>query len=275
MQAGEGQRLGEIGLALGGGHRPPRVDLDHHMAVEGAPGEAFQQLGAGLRAPARHQVLVLRRPVAVGEVHVGQPVPHPVDHRGRVRTGGRGVRQVDGEVPVVVLRHVPLGRVGEHLAVAVPPRVHVLHGEPHVGLLRHPPDAGDELPRVLALPPERGMHDDGGRAEPLGRRPGALQLDPRIGGPHPLGDEQTGRVNGQDRHLVLVRQAAQRVDVLADRIRPHHDLDAVVSEARGDLEGGRRGLRIDGGGGQGDLRGGDADGFCHGDRVRGPRPPGT
>ena len=108
------------------------------------------------------------------------------------------------------------------------------------------------------------------RAELLRGRPGPLELHPRVGGPDPLRDQQTGRVHGEDRHLVVVREPAQRLDVLADGVGPDHDLDAVVAQTRGDLEGRRRRLRIDGGRRQGDLRIRDAHHwFCHGDRVRG------
>ena len=208
VQAGEGQRLGEVGLALGGGHRAAGVDLDDDMAVEAGAGEALQQLGAGLGAAARApgaRPWPSRLPSARWTWR--EPVAHPVDHGQGVGAGGRGVREVDGEVPVVVLGDVPVGGVREHLAVAVAPRVHVLDGEPDVRLVRHPPDPGDEVPGVLALPAERRVHDDGGRAELLGRRLGPLELDPRVGGPDPLGDQQAGRVHGEDRDLVVVARA--------------------------------------------------------------------
>src|SRR5690606_11326564 len=102
--------------------------------------EALQHLGARLVAAAGHQVLVLGRAPAVGQVDVAQAVAHAVEHAERVGAGGRGVTEVDGEVPVVVAGDVPVGRVGEHLAVAVAPGVHVLHGEPHVRLVGHAPD---------------------------------------------------------------------------------------------------------------------------------------
>lgn len=156
MEPGEGEGLREVGLAFGGGHRAAGVDLDHDVAVEAGEREALEELGAGLGAAPRDEVLVLGGAPAVGEVDVAEPVAHAVDHRQGVGAGGRGVREVDGEVPVVVLGDVPLGGVREHLSVLVPPRVHVLDGEPYVGLVRHPPDPGDEVLGVLALPAERG-----------------------------------------------------------------------------------------------------------------------
>ena len=73
----------------------------------------------------------------------------------------------------------------------------------------------------------------------------SLQLAPRLGAPHPLRDEQAGRVDRDDRHLVVVRQPLQRRHVLADRVGRHHHLDAVVPKPGGDLERRRRRLRVD------------------------------
>ncbi|BFO14157.1 hypothetical protein SHKM778_05450 [Streptomyces sp. KM77-8] len=118
----------------------------------------------------------------------------------------------------------------------------------------------------------KGMDDDRAGAELLGGGLGPLELGPGVGGPHALCDEQAGRVDGQDGDAVVVAESAQRLDVLADRVGPHHDLDAVVAEARGDLEGRRRRLRVDGGRRQGDLRVRDADYvpcFCHEPQVTG------
>lgn len=156
VEAGEGERLGEVGLTLDAGHRTAGVDLDDDMAVESGEREPFEHLGAGLRAAARDQVLVLVGAVAVGEVDMAEPVAHDADHLHGVAAGRRGVAEVDREVPVVLFRDVPVGGVREHLAVAVAPGVHVFDAEPDVRLVRHAPDAGDEVTRVLALPAEGG-----------------------------------------------------------------------------------------------------------------------
>ena len=66
-------------------------------------------------------------------------------------------------------------------------------------------------------------------------------------------------MDGEDRDAVVVGQPPQRVGVLADRVGPDHDLDAVVAEPRGELEGGRRRLRVDRRGRQRDLRLRDPD----------------
>jgi hypothetical protein len=70
-------------------------------------------------------------------------------------------------------------------------------------------------------------------------------------------------VHGQHRDLVIVRQPAENVDVLARRIGGHHDLETVVSELRGHLEGGGRFLRVDGRSRQHDRRVGYLEDFFH------------
>ena len=54
------------------------------------------------------------------------------------------------------------------------------------------------------------------------------------------------------RHLVVLREVPDRVDLLADRVDADHHLDRVVAEPRGELEAVRRRLGVDRGGGQGD-----------------------
>jgi hypothetical protein len=186
-------------------------------------------------------VLVAGRAVAVGDVHVGEPVTHRRGHLERVRLADRGVREVQGEVREVLAGRVPVGGVRHDLPAAGPQREHVLHREADVGLVGHRLDPAQELTGVLALPAERRVHDHGLRAALLGGLLRPDQLGPRVGAPDPLGDHQAGRVHREDRHLVVVRQPPQRGDVLADRVGPDHDLDAVVAEPPGELEGvGRR-----------------------------------
>ena len=111
-----------------------------------------------------------------------------------------------------------------------------------------------EAPGILALPPERRMDHDGLRTEHLRRELSAAQLDPRVGRPHALRDHQTGGMYGEDRHAVLFGQPSQGVRILADRVRPHHDLDAVVTELIRGLERERRRLGEHRGGRQSDQR---------------------
>ena len=135
--------------------------------------QALEHLRAGLGAAAGHQVLVLVRADAVGEVHVGEPVAERVERRDGVGAGHGGVRQVEGHRRVVELERVPVRQVGRDLAATGPPREHVLDREDDVGLVLHPGQAVGEPAGVLALPQERRVHDDGRRADPLGRLLGA------------------------------------------------------------------------------------------------------
>ena len=54
--------------------------------------------------------------------------------------------------------------------------------------------------------------------------------------PHSLTDEQTRRVHREHRHVVIVDEPAQRVEVLAHRVCRHHELDAVVPESSRNFE---------------------------------------
>src|SRR5690606_33210264 len=71
------------------------------------------------------------------------------------------------------------------------------------------------------------------------------------------------RVDGEDGHLVMVGKPLDHVDVLAHRVGADHDLDAVVSQARGQFERIGRAFRIYRSGGQCDLRIGHADDISH------------
>ena len=192
MQSREGERLGQVGHPRGAVRRPPGADLGDHRPVEAAAGQHGQHLGDRLVAASRDEVLVAGGVGAVGQVHVREPVAEVERHLDRVAARDRGVRQVERRVRVVVVADVPVGQVGADRSGAGPPREHVLDGEADVGLRAHARQSLDELPRVVALPAERRVHDDGVGAEQLGRRLRALQLAPRIGPPHPLRDEHPG-----------------------------------------------------------------------------------
>ena len=176
------------------------VDLDDDEAVEATsrPAARAARRTAGPRGPGTRCSSRLV-PDAVGDVHVREPVAHGVGHRHRVRPRHRGVRQVEREVPVVLVDDVPVRAVRRDLTAAGPEREHVLDGEPDVGLAGHPLDAADEVAGVLALPAERRVYDDRLGAELLSDRAGAHELRPRIGAPDPLRDQQAGRVDGDDR----------------------------------------------------------------------------
>jgi hypothetical protein len=72
----------------------------------------------------------------------------------------------------------------------------------------------------------------------------AIQFRNRICTPHPLRDQQAGCVHRKHRHLVSLGELDDGIDVLGDRLGPHHQLDAVVAECRGVLEGGLGPQRI-------------------------------
>src|SRR5260370_9232052 len=88
------------------------------------------------------------------------------------------------------------------------------------------------------------------RAELLGSFPVAVQLAPGVTPPDALGDQETRRVHRRDRNAMVIRQPAQDVQILADRVHGAHALDPVVPEARRRLEGIGRPLGEDRGGGQ-------------------------
>ena len=105
---------------------------------------------------------------------------------------------------------------------------------------------------VLALPPERRVHDDHLGADLGGHLGGALELAPRLGAPDPLGEQQARRVHRADRHRVVLGELLDRRDLLAERVDADHHLDGVVAEAGGVREGVRGRLGVDRGRGQAD-----------------------
>jgi hypothetical protein len=102
-----------------------------------------------------------------------------------------------------------------------------------------------EASRVVALPPERRVHDDGVGPQPMGRLDRHVELAPRVVAPGRLGHQQAGRVDRAHRDAVVVAQLLHRVDVGRDGIDADHQLHPVVAQAGGDLEAARRGLGVD------------------------------
>src|ERR1035441_3526266 len=194
--------------------------------------------------------------VSASLLHGAQPAAELGGHGQGVRTRGGGVRQVQRDVRAVERRRVPVRGVRHHLAAAGPERVHVLHREDDVGFLAHRGQALLEPADVLALPAERRVQHHHPGPDTLGEVLGPPQFLPRITAPDPLGQQQARRVHGHDRDLVVVTQPPQRVSVLAHQIRVDHDLDPVVPQPRGHLEGIRRAFGVDGRGRQGDGRNG-------------------
>ena len=131
VQPGEGERLGEVELALrlprATGRRPRRRRGRH---THRPPASRAPRRTAGCRARARGA----RRapsPTPSARCRCRSRGPSRRTIVQRVGAGGRGVRQVERHV-VVGLRHrVPVRQVGLELARArPPPRVHVLDREP-------------------------------------------------------------------------------------------------------------------------------------------------
>ena len=207
---------------------------------------------AGLHhAAAGHQVLVLGRAGAVGEVDVPQPGAQPLGHRDHVGPRDRGVREVDRRVGVRLLGRVPAGHVHLHCRAARgrPPGVHVLDREGDPGRLLERGDAVDEVGGVLAS----ATGTAGARRPPRRRRPRAISAE-RSSLPHGS-VPQTRWVNSRhgawiahDRQLVVLGQLLDRGDLLAQRVDADHHLDGVVADLGGVREGVRGRLGVDRGG---------------------------
>src|SRR5580692_9870602 len=241
--AGERERLGQVCATFLAGLRAAGVHLEHHHAGVAAGPQAGQERRARLGTAAGDQVLV------------GQARARAVGHGHRVRPGHGGVREVERGVRAVDLDRVPVRRVRGHLGGPRPERIRaqrieVLNREFDVGLGVQLGKARLEVPGVLALPAERRVHHDHFRAELLRHLPGTVQLAPWLASPDPLGDHQAGSVHGEDRDAVVVREPAQDIQILADRVHGDHDFDAVKAKSRRCLESVRRPLGIDRGRGQ-------------------------
>jgi hypothetical protein len=131
-----------------------------------------------------------------------------------------------------------------HLAPRGPPGVHVLDRERNPGPLLQQRDPLDEPAGVVALPPERRVHDDHVGADLVRHLGAGLELRPGIGAPHPLGDEQARRVHRAHRDAVVLREVLDLGDVLAGLVDPHHHLERVEAQPDRHLEGRRGGLRV-------------------------------
>ena len=226
----------QVALALARGCSHLRVLISSTMSpVEAAgPRGGARNSAAPHRAAARHQVLVLGRAGAVGQVDVPQPVAEPLGHRDRVGVRDRGVREVDGGVGVVLLRRVPAGEVHLHAALrGGPPGVHVLDGEGDAGGLL-------EAPRCPRRTRGRTPSASGtaGARRPRRRRPSAAISADRSSLPHGS-VPQTRWVNS--RHGACTAQTGiswcsesclTADDLLAERVDADHHLDGVVAQLR-------------------------------------------
>src|SRR5215831_16515645 len=151
-------------------------------------------------------------------------------------------------------QRVPVRGVGGKFRPAGAQRVHVLHREDDVGLLAHPRQPLGEVPGVVPLPAERRVYHDDLGAQCLRRLLGPDQLAPRLVAPHPLGHQQAGRMQRQHGHAVVGGQPLEGHGVLAHGVGGDHDLEAVIAEARRQLECVSHPFREDRGRGQRDQR---------------------
>src|SRR5690242_19503809 len=151
-------------------------------------------------------------------------------------------------------QRVPVRGVGGQFRATAAQRVHVLHREDDVGLLAHPRQPLGEVLGVVPLPAERRGPDGDLGPLRLRRFLGPDQLAPRLVAPHPLRDQQAGRVQRQHGHAVVVGQPPEGFGVLTHGVGGNHDLEAVIAEARRQLERISDPFREDRGGGQRDER---------------------
>ena len=202
MAAGERQRLGQVGLALGAAGRPrvatstatepvnPRPASDASSGPHGwvpRPGTRCSSRPSPVPSP---RCTWARPPPIVSAISSASPRAAAQCDRSSVYALEAGHRRV------------PARRVRHELPPAHPHRVHVLDRESarSGSVSRSRAEAGGEVAGVLALPGERRVHHDGRRAELGGERGAAAQPLARSRAPHPLGDQQAGRVHRQDRH---------------------------------------------------------------------------
>ena len=185
MQPGERESLGEVGLALVPIEGTAGVHLDDDGPAQPRSASRPRTLAARLVAPPRHQVLVLAEPRPSARCRCASRSPRSAAIWQGVGAGRRRVRQVERHVPVRLRDRVPARQVGQHLAVAGPPRVHVLDRERDPVLLRQPLHALDEAGGVVALPPERRVHHDGPRSQRGGQLDRPARSSPTAHDPTP------------------------------------------------------------------------------------------
>jgi len=138
VEPGERERFRQVVESFGVAGNFARVDLQHHAATESSYRKEFQQLSTWLIASTWYEVLILGRTRPVGHVDVPQPRAELVDHPDGVTAGGRRVRQIDGDIVVVVVDRIPTRDVGLQLSPGSTPWIHVLDGEGDAGLTFEP-----------------------------------------------------------------------------------------------------------------------------------------
>ncbi len=251
------------------------------MTRKAAAGEHLADLDGGLGAAAGHQMLVGGRAAAVAQVQVHQAVAHPAwpcrprrCRPSRCATGpacsGRARRRADRRTARTPRYRAPACRRAYASARSTSARRRRT-GRPGTGTCsprppsrRWTPPARPPAPKIL---PRSGAATETADAPPRSGRRAArrrARCDPASRWdwrPTPAARSAgTGRAPTTPGPSSAPR-ALDGVDVLADRFGPHHQLDAVVAEPGGVLEGGLGPQRIDRGRRQTDLDGGAHRGF--------------
>ena len=229
--AGELQRLAQVGLAFArcrtcGCRSPPRPRRRSRRR------EVAQEPSAPIDAAAGHQVLVLGRAGAVGEVDVAQPGAEP-RRPSRSRRSARSRRGTGRSWCWRRARSTGPSRAGTSPCLASARPARDTCSRPRRRCRWSPPGPRCRRRSSAAyslLPAERRVHDDDLGADLVRHLRGALQLAPRLGAPDPLGEEQARRVHGGDRHRVVVGELLDRRGLLAQRVDADHHLDGVVAE---------------------------------------------
>ena len=225
VQPRERERLGQVDLALVGGHLAG-ADLDDDRPGEPLQRQHLEELRARLAPAAGHEVLVLERAEPVGEVDVRAAGPERGGHRHGVGAGRRGVRQVEGDV-VVGLRHRVPVRAGR-------PRTRVCrarHGNMFSTASAMPVSCSRSATPSTNSPAYSFCQRNGGcsttvdAADLLGQGDRVVDLGPGVGSPDALGEQERGRVHRHHGYAVQLGQCRERPGLLRDGVGPDHHLE--------------------------------------------------
>ena len=129
-------------------------------------GEVLQHPPCLLVAAAGHQMFVLGRPQAVGEMDMPESRSPGTNQIHRLLIGRRGVREIQRQIVVVELGGIPSGHVRLQFAARCAPGIHVLDRDQNSGAFGQPPDTFNEPSGVVALPAKWRMDYDNICVEP-------------------------------------------------------------------------------------------------------------
>ena len=160
---------------------------------------------------------------------MAEPIPHAFDHRERIVSRRRRVREIDREMRVVLIRGVVVGVIRERLAHAEAPRIHVLDGKrDFVALFEFSNDL-HEILRVTSLPSKWRVGDN--RRNPKVHREAhrVLELLFRVKAARELQKEESWCVKRQDWKLIHASEGLKTHCVTRCGIERTHDLNAVIA----------------------------------------------